>query len=100
VHILNRCPTLAVQNKTLEESWSGVKPTINYFRVFGCVAHAHIPDQKRSKLDDKSKKCVLLGVSDESKAYELYDLVSKKIIISKDVIFERRMQTRSFRVEK
>lgn len=88
VHILNRCPTLAVQNKTPEEAWSGVKPTINYFRVFGCVAHAHIPDQKRSKLDDKSKKCVLLGVSDESKAYKLYDPVSKKVIISKDVIFE------------
>lgn len=88
VHILNRCPTLAVQNKTPEEAWSGIKPTINYFRVFGCVAHAHIPDQKRSKLDDKSKKCVLLGVSDESKAYKLYDPVSKKIIISKDVIFE------------
>ena len=44
--------------------------------------------QKRIKLDDKSKKWVLLGVSDESKAYKLYDPVSKKIIISKDVIFE------------
>jgi hypothetical protein len=88
MHILNRCPTVAVQNKTPEEAWSGVKPTIGYFRVFGCVAHAHVPDQKRSKLDDKSRKCVLLGVSDESKAYRLYDPVSKKIIVSKDVVFE------------
>jgi hypothetical protein len=89
-----------VQYKTPEEAWSGVKPTINYFRVFECLAHAHIPDQKRSKLDDKIKKFVLMGVSDKSKAYKLYDPISKKIIISKDVIFERRMQTRSFRVEK
>ncbi|GJY65031.1 retrovirus-related pol polyprotein from transposon TNT 1-94 [Tanacetum coccineum] len=88
VHILNRCPTVAVQNQTPEEAWSGVKPVIDYFRVFGCVAHAHVPDQKRSKLDDKSRKCVLLGVSDESKAYRLYDPVSKKIIVSRDVIFE------------
>ena len=29
-----------------------------------------------------------MGVSDESKAYRLYDPVSKKIIISKDVIFQ------------
>lgn len=28
----------------------------------------HVPEQRRSKLDDKSKKCVFLGVSDESKA--------------------------------
>ena len=88
VHILNRCPTVAVQNKTPEEAWSNVKPMVDYFRVFGCVAHAHVPDQKRSKLDEKSKKCVFLGVSDESKAYRLYDPVSKKIIISKDVIFQ------------
>ena len=44
--------------------------------------------QKRSKLDDKSRRCVFLGVSDESKAYRLYDPVTKKIIVSRDVIFE------------
>ena len=65
-----------------------MKPTVDYFRVFGCVAHAHIPEQKGSKLDEKNKKCVILGVSDESKAYKLYDPHSYKIIISKDVIFQ------------
>lgn len=88
VHIQNRCPTAAVKNKTPEEARSGVKPTVEYFRVFGYIAHVHIPDQKRSKLDDKSKKCVFLGVSDESKAYRLFDPVSRKIIVSKDVVFE------------
>ncbi|CAL2265082.1 unnamed protein product [Prunus armeniaca] len=88
VHVLNRCPTLAVQNRTPEEAWSGMKPTVEYFRVFGCLAHVHVPDQKRIKLDDKSTQCVLLGVSDESKAYRLFDPVSKKIIVSRDVVFE------------
>jgi len=41
VHILNRSPTTNVQNKTLEEAWSGVKPTVDYFQVFGCLAHVH-----------------------------------------------------------
>lgn len=61
---------------------------VDYFRVFGCVAHVYIPDQNRSKLDDKSRRCVLLGVIDESKAWRLYDPISKKIIVSKDVVFE------------
>ena len=87
VHVLNRCPTLAVQNRTPEEAWSGMKPRVEYFRVFGCLAHVHVPDQKRIKLDDKSIQCVLLGVSDESKAYRLFDPVSKKIIVSRDVVF-------------
>jgi transposase InsO family protein len=88
VHVLNRSPTLAVQHSTPEEAWSGMKPTVEYFRVFGCLAHVHVPDQRRIKLDDKSILCVLLGVSDESKAYRLFDPISKKIIVSRDVVFE------------
>ncbi|XP_050902116.1 uncharacterized protein LOC127110689 [Lathyrus oleraceus] len=47
-----------------------------------------IPDVQRKKLDVKSTKCVWMGVSEESKAYKLYDLVNNKILISKDVVFE------------
>ena len=88
VHVLNRCPTVAVKNKTPEEAWSDVKPSVEYFRVFGCVSHVHVPDRKRTKLDRKSTSCVLLGVSEESKAYRLYDPISHKIIVSRDVVFE------------
>ncbi|MCI71626.1 retrovirus-related pol polyprotein from transposon tnt 1-94, partial [Trifolium medium] len=68
-------PTLSVKDVTPEESWSGVKSAVHYFRVFGCIAHVHIPDSQRIKLDNKSIVCVHLGVSDESKAYKLYDPV-------------------------
>lgn len=88
VYVQNRSPTAALEDITPEEAWSGKKPVVKHFRVFGCVAHVHIPDQKRSKLDDKSKQCVLLGVSDESKAWRLYDPATKKIEVSKDVVFE------------
>ncbi|WKA06778.1 hypothetical protein VitviT2T_024662 [Vitis vinifera] len=87
-HVLNRSPTLAVKGVTPEEAWSGVKPNVDYFRVFGCIGHVLVPDNKRKKLDDKSFQCVLLGVSEESKAYKLYDPVSKKIVVSRDVVFE------------
>lgn len=40
------------------------------------------------QLDDKSKKCVFLGVSEESKAWRLYDPVTKKIVVSRDVVFD------------
>ena len=88
VHLLNRCPTLAVKDKTPEEAWCGFKPLVDQFRVFGCIRHVHIPDCKRQKLDDKSFRCAFLGLSGESKAYIMYNPVSKKIIISRDVVFE------------
>ena len=88
VYVLNRSPTLVVKDMTPEEAWSGSKPSVDHFWVFGCISHVHILDSKRIKLDDKSVRCVLLGVSEESKAYRLYDPVSQKIIGSKDVKFE------------
>ncbi|KAL6321195.1 hypothetical protein AAG906_015539 [Vitis piasezkii] len=75
VHILNRSPALVVKNMTPEEAW-----------MFGCISHVHVPDIKRTKLEDKSFTCVLLGVSEESKAYRLYDPIAKKIVISRDVV--------------
>ncbi|KAM1826104.1 hypothetical protein ACFX13_025496 [Malus domestica] len=88
VHVLNRSPILVVKSKTPEEAWNGLKPSVEHFRVFGCVSHVHVPDSKRVKLNAKSLKCVFLGVSEESKAYRLFDPTSKKIIISRDVVFE------------
>lgn len=88
VHILNRSPTFAVKNMTPEEAWSRRKPTVDHFRIFGCIAYAHIPDKKRSKLHDKGEKCIFLGVSDQSKAYKLYNPTTKRIIISRDVVFD------------
>jgi hypothetical protein len=43
---------------------------------------------KRKKLDEKAEKCIFLGVSDVSKAYKLYNPLTKKIVTSRDVIFD------------
>lgn len=88
IHILNRSPTFAVKNMTPEEAWKGHKPAVDHFRIFGCIAFAHIPDEKRKKLDDKGEKCIFLGISEYSKAYKLYNPISKRIIISRDVVFD------------
>ncbi|GAU12447.1 hypothetical protein TSUD_229810 [Trifolium subterraneum] len=92
VHILNRCPTFVVKDMTPEEAWSGSKPFVSHFKVFGCIAYVHIPDNLRKKLDDKNYVCILLGISEESKAYKLYDPAKAKIVVSKDVKFDEASQ--------
>lgn len=86
IYVINRSPTTAVPIITPEEAWSNRKPSVDFFHVFGCVACVHIPENHRKKLDDKSFKCVWLGVSEKSKGYRLYNLVEKKIITSRDVV--------------
>ncbi|KAM2061103.1 hypothetical protein FF1_046222 [Malus domestica] len=88
VHILNRSPTLAVRSNTPEQTWNEVKPSMSHFRVFGCISEAHVFDNRKVKLDNKSLKCIFLGVSDKSKTYRLFDPISQKIIVSRDVVFE------------
>ncbi|GKV20688.1 hypothetical protein SLEP1_g30775 [Rubroshorea leprosula] len=88
VYILNKSPTSPLLDRTLEEASSERRPAVDYFRIFGCIAYAHVPDQKRSKLDDKGEKCIFLGVSDRSKTYRIYNPLTKKVIISSDVVFD------------
>jgi len=43
-----------LQDKTPEEAWCGVKPSVQHLKVFGSLCFKHVPDQLRKKLDDKS----------------------------------------------
>ena len=86
-YVLNRCPTKALQNITPYEAWTGRKPTVQHFKVFGCLAYALIPEHKWGKLDDKAAKCIFVGYSTESKGYRLYHPGTRKIIVSRDVMF-------------
>ena len=43
------------------ELYFGRKPNLRHLRVFGSIAYVYVPNEKRSKLDPKSEKCVLVG---------------------------------------
>jgi transposase InsO family protein len=88
VYIRNRCPTRALVTVTPQEAWSGRKPCISHMRVFGCIAYAKVPDAKRGKLDAKGTKCLFLGYCEGTKAYRLMCVESRKIIRSRDVVFD------------
>jgi len=82
----NRCPSRALPSITPEEAWSGRKPCILHMHVFGCIAYAMVPDEKRCKLDAKGTKCLFLGYCESTKAYRLM-CVQSKIIKCRDVEF-------------
>lgn len=88
VYLLNRLPTRALSGQTPYEAWTKVKPNISHIRVFGCIAHMKIPSIHMKKLDDRSKKVVNLGKEPGTKAYRLYDPITKRVHVSRDVIFE------------
>ena len=88
VYLRNCSPTKAVSNMTPYEAWYGEKPQVTRLRVFGCTAYAHIAKDERRKLDSKAKKCILLGYGSVTKGYCLFDIKLKRVIHSRDVIFD------------
>jgi hypothetical protein len=92
VHILNHAPTCALNGKTSYEAWHSEAPAVHYFHTFCCIAHLKIKRSNLKKLDDQSRKAILIEYEDRSKAYRCYDPVDQHIIISRDVVFDEPVQ--------
>jgi hypothetical protein len=87
IYIMNRTPTIVVHGMTPEEKFTGKKPDVSHLRVFGCITYVHVPNEKRSKLDPKAKKCIFIGYSLEQKGYRCFNSSTRKLQMSRDVMF-------------
>lgn len=61
----------------------GKKPSLSHIRVFRCLKYEKIDSGQLRKLDD-----IHLGIEPGSKAYRLYNPISKIIVVNRDVIFD------------
>ncbi|GKA36396.1 putative ribonuclease H-like domain-containing protein [Tanacetum coccineum] len=86
-YIFNRVRVTKPQNKTPYELLFGHKPIISYIRPFGC--HVTILDTLSvlGKFDGKSDEGFLVGYSLNSKAYRVYNLVTKRVEVNLHVNF-------------
>ncbi|KAE8698382.1 putative ribonuclease H protein [Hibiscus syriacus] len=86
-YLVNRAPSTAIELKTPMEMWAGKPADYSNLHIFGSIVYVMYNSQEISKLDLKSRKCKFLGYADGVKGYRLWDLTSRKVIISRDVIF-------------
>ncbi|GJT18778.1 putative ribonuclease H-like domain-containing protein [Tanacetum coccineum] len=86
-YIFNRVRVTKPQHKTPYELLFGHKPIISYIRPFGC--HVTILDTLSvlGKFDRKSDEGFLVGYSLNSKAYRVYNLVTKRVEVNLHVNF-------------
>ena len=91
IYVLNRS-LINFLNVTPFESWYGRKPDVSHIRTFGSRVFAHVPEQNRRKLDPKAEKCIFIGYGVGSKAYRLWNPVSRKVIISRDIIVDEEAE--------
>ncbi|MCO5600233.1 hypothetical protein L7F22_054343 [Adiantum nelumboides] len=88
VYTMNRTATVAIHDMTPKEKFTGKKPDVSHFKVLGCIAYVHVPDELRTKLDPKAKKCVFIGYSLEQKGYKCYNPSTHQVRVSRNVVFD------------
>lgn len=88
VYIRNRCPTVQLGNKTPYEVWSGIKPNVQHLKTFGSIAIGLNKSANNSKFEAKGKQYIMVGYSNTSKAYRLFDIKTHKVIELRDVLFD------------
>ncbi|KAJ0688424.1 putative RNA-directed DNA polymerase [Helianthus annuus] len=86
VYIINRLPSSVLSGKSPYELMFGFKPSLSYFRNFGCLCFSTILNES-DKFAYHADKCVLIGYSNVKKGYKLWSIDEKKVFFSRDVKF-------------
>lgn len=74
-------------NDIPERIWIGNEPSVKHLKVYGCLAYAHINKQGRNKLSSRGKECILIGYSNQTKGYRLWNPIKCDVIQTKHVEF-------------
>ena len=85
-YIVNRLPTSFLSPRSIYEILHGKSPTYSHIRFFGCLCYATNLTPMH-KFDMRARRCIFVGYPLGQKGYHVYDLDTKKIFISWDVIF-------------
>ena len=72
----------------LYKAWKGKRPEVSHLKICGSIAYALVMFENHHKLDEKFEKYIFIGYYLQSKAYRLYNPISDKVVISKNVIFD------------
>ena len=87
-YLLNRIATRALKDRTPYEVLKGRKPNVAHLRTFGCIGYEKIDSKFLKNLDDRSKLLVHLGIKPGSKAYRMLDPHTKRVVVSRDLVFD------------
>lgn len=88
IYILNHTCSHLLPSITPFDAYSKKKPFLFHIQHFGCKVYNHVPDKLRKKLDAKSCMGLFIKYLNESKAYQIWNLIHKKVIISQDIIVD------------
>ncbi|GFY82953.1 hypothetical protein Acr_02g0011930 [Actinidia rufa] len=86
-YTINRVPSPLLGNLTPYERLYGTPPDYHSLRVFGCACFVLLQPHERTKLEPRSCLCCFLGYGIEHKGYRCWDPLSRRLRVSRHVVF-------------
>ncbi|SCZ88451.1 BZ3500_MvSof-1268-A1-R1_Chr2-1g04419 [Microbotryum saponariae] len=96
VRCKNMTPHAGVSGEIPDARWYGYAPDVSSLRTFGCRAWHCLPSASRSALDPKAMPLIFVGLDDHSKAYRLFNPATRKVLLSRNVLFHESEFPASF----
>lgn len=86
-YLVNRTPTVVLQNRSPFEVLFNTSPDYDSLRVFGSLCYATVVPQPADKFAARAIKGVFLGYPYNKKGYKVLNLDTNQVFISRDVKF-------------
>lgn len=77
-----------LQNKSLFEVLFNSIPEIHHLRVFGCSCYPLHRPYTHNKLQPRTTKCIFLSYASKYKGYICFEVNTKRVYISRHVLFD------------
>jgi hypothetical protein len=87
-YLLNRRPFSSIGHEIPYTRLHKTPPAYEHLRVFGCLCYPNLQATAQHKLAPRLAACVFLGYPTSHKGYCCLDLSTRKIIISRHVVFD------------
>ena len=101
IYTRNLIPSRRHPDRVPCEHFSGKRQSVEHLRAFGIKCWAKIPTihgmqvTGGSKLDPRSVECRLLGYATGTGNYKVQDVVTRRVFVSRDVVFEEGLPHRT-----
>jgi hypothetical protein len=72
VYVQNRCPHRILGMSTPEEAFTGKKPDVSHFEIFGSSIYVHVTKDSRKKMESTAEVGIFVGYTKTPHNYRVY----------------------------
>ena len=90
-HTVNRVYFRPGTKKTPYELWKGRKLAVKYFRIFGSTCFILKDKENVEKFDSRSDEGIFLGYPSTSKAYQVYNKRTMKVMETVNIVIDESL---------